>query len=328
MRVRTQVRDLPLTELGLGTAQLGNLYRETTPEQADSAIEQAWSDGIRYFDTAPHYGLGLSERRVGAALQNRPRDEFAISTKVGRILEPSPSTADQLDDQGFAVPAATVRRWDFSRDGVLRSIEESLERTGLARFDVVYLHDPDDFWEQASTAGIGALIELREQGVVGAVGAGMNHSAPLAELIRKADVDLVMMAGEMTLLEHSALDDLLPLALERGVGVVAAGVYNSGILAKARPEAQAKFNYEDAASETIVRANQIADVCERYGVALPEAAVAYPLLHPAVVSVVLGARDAAQVSSNVQRYSATIPSELWAELHSLGFIPHLITAES
>lgn len=320
MRVRTGVRGLPITELGLGAAQFGNLFRETTDEQAASAVDAAWSAGIRYFDTAPHYGLGLSERRLGALLQQRPRDEFVISTKVGRILEPTPQNAHLMDSE-FEVPAATERRWDFSRDGILRSVEESLQRTGLDRLDILYLHDPDDFWEQASTEGINTLIELREQGVVNAVGAGMNHAAPLAELIRKADVDIVMVAGRMTLLEHDALDELLPIALERNVGVVAVGVYNSGILAKDRPTAGAKFNYADAPAELVDRANALADICERHGVSLPVAAVAFPLLHPAVTSVVLGARDAGQVTSNVERYASSVPAELWAELHTAGLIP-------
>ena len=323
MRVRAMLRGLPVTELGLGTAQFGNLYRETTDEQAMSAVETAWGAGIRYFDTAPHYGLGLAERRLGALLAKRPRDEFVISTKVGRILEPSLQSANQMDDQGFLVPAAATRRWDFSRDGILRSVEESLARTGLDRLDILNLHDPDDFWEQASTEGINTLIELREQGVVKAVGAGMNYSAPLADLIRKADVDIVMVAGRMTLLEHDALDDLLPLAQERKVGVVAAGVYNSGLLSKDRPSVGAKFNYVDAPENLVNRTNSLADICERHGVRLPVAAVAFPLLHPAVTSVVLGARDAAQVSGNVERYDTQIPTELWAELSDTGLIPQM-----
>lgn len=325
MRVRNDVRGLPLTELGLGAAQFGNLYRETSEEQAASAVAAAWDGGIRYFDTAPHYGLGLSEKRLGALLRERPRSELVVSSKVGRILEPSPQTADKMDDYGFVVPAATVRRWDFSRDGILRSVEESLQRTGLDRLDILYLHDPDDHWEQATTTGISTLIELREQGVVAAIGAGMNHSAPLAELIRRADVDLVMVAGEITLLEHNALDELLPLALERGVGVVAVGVYNSGILGQSRPSSDAKFNYDAAPTEAIARANAIADICETHGVSLPVVAIAYPLLHPAVVSVVLGAREASQVTSNLERYRTAVPSEVWSELHAAGLIPLMPT---
>jgi len=321
MQRRTLGRGPALTELGLGAAQFGNLYRETTDEASTAAVDAAWQSGIRYFDTAPHYGIGLSERRLGAALAQYPRDEFVVSTKVGRLLVPTPENADQLDEHGFVTPAVFRRQWDFSRDGILRSIEGSLERLGLDRLDVVYLHDPDFAWEQASTQGIAALIELREQGVVGAIGAGMNQSAMIARFIRETDVDVMMLAGRYTLLEQGALDELLPLALERGVGIVAAAIYNSGLLSAARPAADARYDYQQAPPELLARANAIADVCERWGVTLPDAAVAYPLQHPAVVSVVLGTRTAEQVASNVSRYETVIPDEVWAELAAEGLIP-------
>ena len=286
-------------------------------------VAAAWSAGIRYFDTAPHYGLGLSERRLGEQLRTRPRDQFVVSSKVGRLLLPSPETAHERDAQGFAVPADPKRVWDFSRDGILRSVEATLKRTRLDRIDVFYLHDPDNHFERASTEGIQALIELREEGVVSAVGAGMNHSAPLAELIRRADVDLVMVAGRFTLLDQEALDDLLPLALERGVGVVAAAVYNSGLTGKNRPAPGAQFGYEPAPQAMIDRANRIADICEAHGVTLPVAALAYPLLHPAVISVVVGARGAEQVEQNVARYSTPVPPDLWSDLRAADLIPEL-----
>lgn len=321
MKRRSTTRGPDLTELGLGAAQFGNLYRETTDAEASGAVDTAWSRGIRYFDTAPHYGLGLSERRLGAALAAHDRDEYVVSTKVGRLLVPSPETADRLDDGGFVVPATLRREWDFSRDGIMRSFEGSLERLGLDRVDIVYLHDPDEHWEAASTTGIDALVELRDQGVVGAIGAGMNQAAMLAEFVRRCDVDVMMLAGRHTLLEHDALDDLLPLAVDRGVGIVAAGVYNSGLLSVPRPAADAKFDYEQAPAEVIARANAIADVCERFGVTLPDVAVAYPLRHPAVVSVVLGTRTAAQVASNVGRYETPIPDGLWEALRDGGLLP-------
>ncbi|MEV8239630.1 aldo/keto reductase [Microbacterium testaceum] len=314
MRTRALRHGTPLTEIGLGAAQLGNLYRETTEAEADESVDTAWDGGVRYFDTAPHYGLGLSERRLGARLASRPRDEFVISTKVGRVLEPSPETAHLRDDDGFDVPRDVVRRWDFSRDGILRSVEDSLRRTGLDRFDILYLHDPDDHFAQASTEGIGALIELREQGVVSAVGAGMNAADPLAELIRRADIDVVMCAGRYTLLDDSAAAELLPLAQERGVGVVAAGVFNSGLLSAPRPPADATYDYQPAPPELIARANAIADISERHGVTLPDVAVAFALRHPAVVSVVLGARGRRQVTQNLDRAATPIPDDLWRDL--------------
>jgi len=317
---RTLSSGLALTEIGMGAAQFGNLFQETTDEVSTAAVRDAWEGGIRYFDTAPHYGLGLSERRLGAALADYPRDEYILSTKVGRLLEPSPSTAGELDDQGFVVPASTKRVWDFSRDGVLRSVEASLERLGLDRIDIVYLHDPDDHFEAASSTGVSALIELREQGVIRAVGAGMNQAPLLAELIRRADVDLVMAAGRFTLVDPSALDDLLPLAASRGVGVVAAAAYNSGLLSNAAVSDDAYFDYGPAPVELIARAREIARLCEAHGVTLPDAAVQYPLLHPAVVSVVLGLRSPAHVASTLTRYHAEIPRALWAELFDSGLV--------
>lgn len=223
-----------LTELGLGGAQLGNLYHQITDDDARRIVDVAWGNGIRYFDTAPHYGLGLSERRLGSLLRERPRDEYVLSSKVGRLLEPNANAAGRMDDEGFDVPATMRRRWDFTRDGIRRSVHDSLDRLGLDRLDVAYLHDPENHWEQAITESVPALIELREEGVVGAIGVGMNVTEPLIELIRDDHgVDLVMCAGRYTLLEQA--DDLVDLASERGVGVIAAGVYNSGLLATPRP---------------------------------------------------------------------------------------------
>ena len=325
MRSRSTVRGIRLTELGLGAAQFGNLYSETSDVQAANAVAEAWSDGIRYFDTAPHYGLGLSERRLGAALAAYPRDQFIVSSKVGRLLVPSPETADQTDADGFLVPADHRRVFDFSRDGVMRSLESTLERSGLDHIDIVYLHDPDEHWEAASTTGVGALVELRDQGVIRAIGVGINQSEMATRFVRSTDIDLVMIAGRYTLLEQGALADLLPLAQERKVGIVIAGVYNSGLLSRARPTAGSKYDYADAPEQLIDRATRIAQACERHGVSLPEAAIAFPLLHPAVVSVVIGARSAEQVAGNVARYLAPVPPALWAELAALGLLSTLST---
>lgn len=310
-----------LTNLGVGVAQFGNLYRETSDETSMAAVDRARDAGIRYFDTAPHYGLGLSERRLGAALRDVPRLDYTLSTKVGRLLVDSPETADQLDPDGFVVPAMVKRVWDFSRDGILRSVEASLERLATDRLDIVYLHDPDDFWHEASTTGVDALIELRDQGVVGAIGAGMNQAAMLADFVERTDVDVVMVAGRFTLLDQTALDRLLPAAAERGVGVVAAAVYNSGLLSSPTVPDDAHFDYGQAPRATIERARRIAAVCENHGVALPAAAVQYPLRHPAVVSVVLGTRTPEHVDSNLERFSTPIPDELWAELDAAGLAP-------
>ena len=278
------------------------------------ATAAAWAGGVRYFDTAPHYGLGLAESRLGRALAELPRDDYIVSTKVGRLLVPSPERAGELDDDGFIVPAATRRVWDFSRDGILRSVDASLDRLGLNDIDVLYLHDPDDHWLEASTTGMDALIELREQGVTHAIGAGMNQSAMLTEFVRRCDVDIVMLAGRYTLLDQSALGDLLPLALDRGIGVVAAGVYNSGLLALPDVPDDAHYEYRAAPPELIARAREIAAICRRHGVTLPDVALQFPLRHPAVISAVVGARDGAQVEASIERAAVEIPEELWSEL--------------
>lgn len=310
-----------IPELGLGAAQLGNLGRAMSDAEGEQLIESAWNQGYRYFDTAPHYGLGLSEERLGRALRKHPRSEFFLSTKVGRIIVENKDRSFSADNQGFDVNTSKHRVWDFSRDGIHRSVEESLNRLGTDKIDLLLLHDPDDFFEQASTEGISALIELRDQGVVKYVGAGMNFTAPLVELIRRADVDLVMCAGRITLLDSDAEKALIPLALERKVGIIAAGVYNSGILGKNWPDDSSSFHYGTASSEVIERARKIARVCETFGVSLPEAAVAFVKKNPAVVSIVLGAREAKQSDQNILRHSKTIDPELWAELQEQGLLP-------
>jgi D-threo-aldose 1-dehydrogenase len=321
MRTRTLARGVEVTELGLGTTQLGNMYHGITDEEAAAVVDAAWDGGIRYFDTAPHYGVGLSERRLGDALRGRPRDEYVLSTKVGRRLVPSPETASERDGEGFDVPADPRREWDLSADGVRRSIEESLERLGLDRIDIAYLHDPDDFGDQAVAEALPALAALRDEGVVRAIGAGMNQTAMLSRFIREADVDVVLCAGRLTMVNFDALEDLLPLATERGVSIVAGGAYNSGLLGAERPARNAKYNYATAPSEIVARANAIADICEIHGVTLPEAALDYPLNSPTVVSVLVGAHSVAEVESNLARFAARVPVGVYTDLMAAGLIP-------
>lgn len=310
---------LALSELSLGCAQLGNLYRAVTDEDARATVDTAWELGIRYYDTAPHYGLGLSERRTGAALAGRPRDAYVLSTKVGRLLEPVERVVG-MDDDGFAVPATHRRVWDFSRDGIRRSLEQSLERLGLDRVDVVYLHDPDDHRDEVLESGYPALAELRAEGVVGAIGVGMNQSRMLADLVRLVDLDVVMLANRYTLLEQAALDDLLPACEARGVSVVAAAIFNSGLLARPRPAEDARYDYGDAPPELVERARAIAAACERHGTTLPAAAIAFPLAHPCVASVCVGARSPEQIERNADLYREPIAADLWSELKAEGLL--------
>lgn len=309
--------------LGMGVSPFGNLFTRTTDEASVDAVAAAWDAGIRYFDTAPLYGTGLSERRLGLGLAALPRDEYLVSTKVGRLLIPTPETADQMADDLFVVPADHRVEWDFSRDGILRSIEDSLDRLGLDRIDIVYLHDPDDHWEQASTSGVDTLVELREQGVIRAFGAGMNQSAMLAEFVRRSDVDLVLLAGRYTLLEQGGLDDLFPAAEERGVAVVAAAVFNSGLLSQPTVPDDATYTYRQAPPELLARARAIAAICERHEVSLPEAALQFPLRQPAVRTVLVGMGFADQVAANVARARAPIPEDLWTDLVEEGYLSPL-----
>jgi D-threo-aldose 1-dehydrogenase len=312
-------RSVSLTGLGFGASVIGNLYQVTPVQDATAAVDAAWEAGIRYFDTAPHYGLGLSERRLGAALRGRPRDEYVISSKVGRLLVPNEEPRG-VDTEGFVVRDDLRRQWDFSRDGVLRSIEDSLERTGLDRLDIVYLHDPDDHWRQAAEEAMPTLAELRDQGVIGAIGAGMNQSALLARFLRETAADVVMLAGRYTLLDQSALDDVLPAARELGKSVVAAGVFNSGLLSLDRPVEGLKYDYQNAPPDLIARARAIAQVCEAHGTTLPAAAIAFAWTCPSIINVTLGMRTPEQVVRNVKLQDQRVPDGLWQELRAQGLI--------
>jgi D-threo-aldose 1-dehydrogenase len=309
-----------LTPLALGGAPLANLYTEVSEEDARGVVDAAWERGIRFFDTAPHYGLGLSERRIGAALRDRPREAYVLSTKVGRVLEPVDNRAEFDEEGGFAVPARWRRMWDFSRYGVRRSLSDSLQRLGLDRVDMVFIHDPDNHRRQAFEEAYPALEELRSEGVLRAIGAGMNQTAMLTEFVRETDVDVILMAGRYTLLEQDALNDLLPECAARGIRVVAAGVFNSGLLAQPRPADDATYNYQPAPPELIARAHRLADVCERHGVSLPAAALAFPARHPAVASVLTGARSAAEIERNAELFATPVPDDLWAELKAEGLL--------
>ncbi len=321
MRTRPAGRGgLTVTELSFGAAQIGNLVTAMTGRDAIDAVDAAWSAGIRYFDTAPHYGLGLSERRLGTALDRRPRDEFVVSTKVGRLLVPDPAGTPGRDTEGFDVPATWRRVRDYSRDGVLRSLDDSRARLGLHRIDIAFVHDPDDHYRAALEGAFPALEQLRRDGLITSYGAGMNQSALLAQFVRHTDLDIVMLAGRYTLLEQGALEDLLPLCQERNVSVIAAGVFNSGLLANDRPGPHATYNYAPAPAELVDRVNQIAGICERFGTTLSAAAAQFPLAHPAVASVCLGMRSPWQVRRNAALLGAAIPVELWPALKSAGLL--------
>ena len=303
---------LPLSRLGLGTAPLGGLYEPVSDKEAYAVVDRAWELGLRFFDTAPHYGSGLAERRLGAALRERAREQFVISTKIGRLLRPG------APDPVFRGAPACASVFDFSYEGALRSLDESLERLAIERVDIALIHDPDDHWRDAIDGAWPALERLRSEGVIGAVGAGMNQSAMLTRFVRETTMDAVLLAGRYTLLEQGALADLLPACLERGVAVFVGGVMNSGLLADPRPGAT--FNYAPAPPALIDRARRIGEVCARYDVPLRAAAMQFPMAHPAVASLVAGVRTAAHLDEYPLLLERPIPGDLWAELRANGLI--------
>jgi D-threo-aldose 1-dehydrogenase len=310
--------DLP--ELGLGTTTLGNLYRAIPDEQARDVMRASWDAGIRYFDTAPHYGLGLAERRLGEALRERPRDEYVVSTKIGRMLDPVDARGLR-DDDLFDVPRDHVRRWDFSADGVRRSLDDSLARLGLDRVDVLLIHDPDEHLDQAVHEAVPALARLRDEGIVRAIGVGSGTPRSLAALIGTGALDVAMVAGRYTLLDQSALHDVIPAAEEHGTRIVAVSVFNSGVTATDSPGDDATYEYGPASEEVLARARRIAEICAGYGVELPQAAIRFPLRHPAVGTVALGMASADEVREDAAHAGRPVPEELWAELTAEGMIP-------
>ncbi|HTO71327.1 MAG TPA: aldo/keto reductase [Myxococcota bacterium] len=306
-RVKLGATPLRVTRLGLGCAPLANLYRASDEVQARAAVDAAWDAGIRWFDTAPLYGHGLSERRLGAALRGRERSEYVVASKVGRLLRPG------VDPETVFADVPPLRPvFDFSYDGALRSLEESLTRLGLDRIDLVHVHDPDAHEVEAERGAFRALLRLRDEGVIRAIGAGMNQSPMLARFVERGLVDCVLVAGRWSLLDDSAARDLLPLAERSGVAVIAAGVFNSGILAA--PRAGATYDYAPAPPERLARAQRLEAICARFDVSLRAAALQFPLRHPAVRCVLVGARSAEEIADAAAQFTAPIPAELWAAL--------------
>jgi D-threo-aldose 1-dehydrogenase len=322
-------RALTFSAFGFGAAPIGNMNRVLSEAEAEATVRAAWTAGLRYFDTAPLYGHGLSEQRVGAVLKGEPRDVFLLSTKVGRLLEPcAPGEEDSGIYQG--VPPVKVA-YDYSYDGVMRSHEASLRRLGLDRVDILYVHDIDAMThgsrggaeartrELIDQGGWRALDELRAAGDVAAIGAGVNEWEPCARLLELADPDIFLLAGRYTLLEQEALETLLPACAARGVGVVVGGPFNSGVLATG-PVPGAIYNYAPAPEAILRRTAEIEAVCARHGARLAQAALAFPLGHPSVVSVIPGGQTPDQVGQNLALLNAPIPDRLWADLKAAGLM--------
>jgi D-threo-aldose 1-dehydrogenase len=315
-RVRLGRTALTVTRFGLGTAPLAGLFQEVDEAYALAVIERAWDAGVRFFDTAPLYGHGLAEIRLGKVLRQKPRDEFTLASKVGRLLR---ADVPPEPGQSFRGTPPVNPTFDFSYDGAMRSVEESLERLGLDRIDILHIHDPDDHYDEALNGAYRALDRLRGDGTIGAVSAGMNQAEMLTRFAREADFDCFLLAGRYTLLDQVALNELLPECVERGIAIIAGGVYNSGVLADPKPGAH--YNYQTAPADLIERAQKIRDVCGRHRVPLKAAAVQFPLGHPAVGCVVVGCRSVAQLDESIAMFELDIPPDLWGDLKAEGLLP-------
>lgn len=314
--------------LGLGGAPLGNLFSAVSDAEARALVDAAWADGCRTFDTAPHYGHGLSERRLGDALRGHPRNAYVLSSKVGRLLRPDANAARAQHSYVDILPFNQA--WDFSAAGTRRSVEDSLQRLGLPRLDVVYVHDPDaaSHGERAPAVlrqlldeTLPTLREMKHEGLVRAIGLGTNDVDVVLQVLREARLDVLMLAGRYSLLDHSALPALLPQCAARGVRIALGGVFNSGILATGARGGTASFNYAPAAREWLERTARIESVCAAHGVPLRAAALQFPLAHQAVDIVMLGARKVAEWADAVAMMQHTIPAAFWADLRAQGLLP-------
>ena len=301
-----------ISRLSLGTAAIGGLYTSVSDEDCTETILTAVDNGINFIDTAPHYGKGTSERRIGRALAGRDRSTFVISTKIGRLLVPS--TTD-IDDFFMDADNTVERKFDFSASGVRQSLEGSLERLGMDSVEVLFIHDPDENADAAIIEAYPELDRMRSEGIIKAIGVGMNQCETPTRVIKETDIDMVLIAGRYSLLDQRALIELLPTALERNVDIIAAGVFNSGILAN--PVKGATYDYVPASDELLAKAVRIREVLDGHQVSLTSAALQFPLRHPAVKSVLVGCRSAAEVKTNIDAFNLPIENKVWDDLVSV-----------
>lgn len=317
----------PIGAVGLGAGTLGNLYKSVSDADARATVEAAWTAGIRHFDTAPFYGFGLSERRLGDALRELPRDEYFLSTKVGRILQPIKSASPRF---GFQSPMPFEPVFDYSYDGVMRSFEDSLQRMGLSRIDCIYMHDIGAFTHgddhnmrlREAEGGLRAMLDLRAQSVVKQVGLGVNETEICDIVMANFEIDRILLAGRYTLLNHAPLDGFFERCLKNGTNITAAGVFNSGILATgANTSVKPYYDYKEAPKSVIAKVAQIEEVCSKYGIPLSVAAMLFPLAHSAVDSILLGMSGTLRVQKNMALLNMSVPPDLWTELKTSGLIP-------
>ncbi len=321
--------DVMVPQFGFGGAPLGDLFVKMSEADSEETLSAAWDSGVRYYDTAPWYGRGQSEHRMGRFLYRQPRKDFLISTKVGRILR-APANTDTFDRGMWAGGLSFDVKWDYSYDGIMRAYEDSIQRLGLNRIDILIIHDLD-WWHhktdalvgaylaQLGASGFRALEELKAHGLIGAIGAGVNELRTIPAFLDMVDLDFFMLALRYTLGEQDTLDAELPACAERGVGFIVAGVFSSGLYATG-PVPGAKYNYADATPEQLERARKIEEVCKRYDVPLAAAALQFPLHHPLAASVIPGGFKPEHVTRNLELFRHEIPNDLWAELKKEGLI--------
>lgn len=303
---------LAVTRLGLGCAAIGGLYGDISDDQATQVVKKALGLGLNLFDTAPLYGLGKSEHRLGEALKGTKRDDYVLASKVGRLLEPNDG---QTNNSIFENEPPLKIKFDYSYDGVMRSLDASLERMGVDRIDIVHIHDPDNHWQEAIEGAYPALEKLRSEGTISAVSAGMNQWEMLSDFAREGDFDCFLLAGRYSLLDQSALHELLPLCVEKNIGIMAGGTYNSGILAKgARPGAT--YNYSEAPTDIVQKASAIEAIATRHNVNIKAAASQFVFAHPAITCIIPGTRQPERVEENFNLLTHTIPTDFWTELRT------------
>ena len=322
--------ELDVVPLGLGCASLGNLYRPVSDEQARETAQCALNAGLRYVDTAPYYGFGLSERRVGDVLRRELRDSFVLSTKVGRLLHPCGTVDENRTRHGYCSPMPFEPVYDYSYDGIIRSYEDSLQRLGMGRIDILYIHDigrvthGDDnarLFKIAMESGYRALDELRSSGQISAFGLGVNEYEVCEQALEYGDFDCFLLAGRYTLLEQSALDSFLPKCAERGISVIIGGVYNSNILVLGTHSGKTLYyNYEPAPPAIIGRVQRLETVCDEFQVSLPAASLQFPLACPSVASVIVGMGNPQRISHTLELFSMDIPTEFWQALRAEGLL--------
>lgn len=312
--------DLSVTRLGFGCVPLGGLYKDISEDEAGATVRSALDLGINYFDTAPIYGFGKAETRLGRELTPSKRGSIVVATKVGYTLVADSGKGDERVFHRFDNVPPLRPIFDYSYDGIMKTFESSLKRLNLEYVDILNIHDPDNYWKEAIEVAYPTLEKLRTQGVVRAIGVGMNQSEMLARFAYEGDFDSMLVAGRYTLIDHTALQDLLPICQAKRISVIIGGPFNSGILATGATPG-ATYNYVDASPPVMEKVAAIESVCRRYNVPLPAAALQFPMAHPAVAAIIPGARSVPEVETNVKLFNFTIPADFWKELRSLGLLP-------